>query len=118
MWRRILQDLATIGLAVLVFAVAVELTTRLVIDDGFEFDLEMWKYANALKRVSDIPGIGHEHRPNQTARLMGVDVSINAQAIRDTEYPHIKPPGSTRILMLGDSVTLGWGVKVKACLSG
>jgi lysophospholipase L1-like esterase len=41
---------------------------------------------------------------------MGVNVSINSQGLRDYEYPAAKPPGVYRVMLLGDSTTLGWGV--------
>ena len=81
------------------------------IDDGMQFDLEMWRYAKYLKRVSASPAIGHEHTPNTRAHLMGADVVINSQGLRDREFPLVPAPGKTRILMLGDSLTFGWGVE-------
>jgi lysophospholipase L1-like esterase len=86
---------------------------RYVLDDGMNFDLEMWKYARDIKRVSDNPEIAHEHIPGTSGTYMGVPVTINSAGLRDREYPQQKPPGMTRILMLGDSVTFGWGVKIE-----
>jgi lysophospholipase L1-like esterase len=70
----------------------------------------MWKYAVDLKRISANPEIGHEHVPGSSARLMGHDVAINSAGLRDREIPEAKPDGATRVLMLGDSITFGWGV--------
>jgi lysophospholipase L1-like esterase len=81
------------------------------IDDGMQFDLEMWRYARAIKRQSASPAIGHEHTPGTRAHLMGADVAISSQGLRDREFPLAPPPGRTRILMLGDSLTFGWGVE-------
>jgi lysophospholipase L1-like esterase len=93
-----------------VAAVVIELFVRIVIDNGMQFDLEMWKYASAVKEVAANPLIGHQHRPNSRARLMGVDVAINSKGLRDREIPYARTPGTLRILMLGDSFTEGWGV--------
>jgi lysophospholipase L1-like esterase len=87
-----------------------EIYARAVADTGFDFDLEMWKYARDLKRVSPDPAIGHEHRPGAAAGLMGVEVRINSQGLRDREYAYDRAPGVARVAMLGDSLTLGWGV--------
>lgn len=103
------------GVAVLLSLAMIELAARWVLDDGMQFDLEMWKYANDLKRVSANPEISHEHEPGAGGGLyMGVPVKINAQGLRDREYASVeKEPGVVRTLMLGDSLTFGWGVRVE-----
>jgi lysophospholipase L1-like esterase len=97
------------AITLLLIAGAVELYVRQVEDDGMQFDLEMWKYARSVKRISDNPRIGHEHRPNADALLMGTRVTTNSAGFRGEEIPLEKRPGSTRIMMLGDSVLFGWG---------
>ena len=103
-------NLLTMAAAVLVALVALESFVRLAADDGMQFDLEMWKYARALKRPSPDPRAGHEHVPNSSAYLMGVGIAINQFGLRDDLQTLEKPEGVRRILMLGDSVTFGWGV--------
>ena len=74
-----------------------EIYVAKVIDDGMQFDLEMWRYAKYIKRQSASPAIGHEHTPNTRAHLMGADVAISSQGLRDREYtPRRRParPGS------------------------
>ena len=107
----------------MVFATFVFLTTgievfvRTFIDKGMQFDLEMWKYARDLKQRADNPLIGHTHRPNSQARLMGVDVKINSKGLRDREIPYARAASGLRILMLGDSFTEGWGVPFEQTFS-
>lgn len=108
--RSPLKSLWLTAAVVFVYLAIVEVAVRYVVDDGMQYDLEMWKYAKALKRISEDPGIGHEHRPGTAARLMGVDVSINATGQRDRNFTQPKPEGTFRIMMLGDSLTFGWGV--------
>lgn len=84
---------------------------------GMDFDLEMWKYATEVKKVSDNPEIGHEHTPGTGGHFMGVDVQINSQGLRDVEHKIQKPADTMRILMLGDSLTFGWGVALEETLS-
>jgi lysophospholipase L1-like esterase len=95
---------------ILLFFVIFEVFVRVKYDTGMNYDLEMWKYAQQLKRISTDPKIGHEHQPSKKARLMGVDVSINSLGLRGPEIPLEKAPNERRILMLGDSLTFGWGV--------
>ena len=82
---------------------------RMVVDDGMHYHLEMWKYAVSLKERADDPAIGHRHVPGARAHLMGVDVQIGADGLRDGSLSAIETE-ILRILMLGDSVTLGWGI--------
>lgn len=100
----------TLALSLMLVYAGAELYVSWAVDDGMQFDLEMWRYARAIKRQSDNPAIGHEHTPDTRARLMGADVTISSQGLRDREFPLTPPPGRTRILMLGDSLTFGWGV--------
>ena len=72
--------------------------------------LEMWKYAKDVKQRSQDPEVGHRHRPNAQATLMSVDVNTNSLGLRDLERTSEKPAGVYRILVLGDSITFGWGV--------
>lgn len=87
----------------------VEAYTRLTQTDGSNFDIEMWRYARELKRESSIPGMGHEHTPGKSGTFMGVPVKINSSGWRDSEHELKKPAQSVRIMMLGDSLTFGWG---------
>ena len=90
-----------------------EIYVEFAVDDGMQYDLEMWRYSRKVKRISSDPKIGHEHRPNAHARLMGADVRTNADGLRDVDIPLEKPPGVVRIVMLGDSLTFGWGVPIE-----
>jgi len=104
-------------LSVMIVIVGVELFVRLVVDDGMQFDLEMWKYARDVKMLAADPLIGHQHAPNRSAHLMGVDVATNSHGLRDNEYRYERTPGVPRILMLGDSLTEGWGVALSDTFS-
>jgi len=91
-------------------AMTVELSVRAFVDDGMHYDLEMWKYARDVKQIADNPLIGHVHRPNRQARLMGADFKTNSKGLREREIPYERVAPGLRILMLGDSFTVGWGV--------
>ena len=112
-----LRNILAIAIGILVGALFCELATRLVLDDGMNFDLEMWKYAKEIKVQSSDPEIGHEHSPNSQGKFMGVSISTNSLGLRNREISNSKDPSVTRILMLGDSLTLGWGVRAKGTTS-
>ncbi len=107
--------LTVIGLTL--SAAFMEAAVRVVADDGMQFDLEMWKYARDVKVVSPDPKIGHEHGPNRKAQLMGVTVETNSNGQRDREIPYERAPGVLRVAMVGDSLTMGWGVPFESLFS-
>lgn len=115
--RHIGLNLLAMLISLVVTGLGLELLTRIVADDGMQFDLEMWKYARDIKQVADDPLIGHEHAPNRQARLMGVDFRTNSHGLRDREVSYQRIPGKLRIAMLGDSLTVGWGVELENTFS-
>ncbi len=80
------------------------------------YDIEMWRYARELKVPSPNPLLGHEHKPSSSAVLQSVVIRINDWGLRGGPTG---PPaaGKRRILFLGGSITLGWGVKEEETLT-
>jgi hypothetical protein len=87
--------------------------TRFFVDSGKTYELEMWKYATRIKERDFRPDIGHRHRANARADLMGEDVKTDSHGFRSPEIPLQAPPGVARIAFAGDSITMGWGVAEK-----
>ena len=54
--------------------------------------------------------IVYELRPNIRGRFVGQPLFINSQGLHDYEYSRRKPPGTFRIVGVGDSSLFGWGV--------
>jgi len=103
-----------IKLFVLVISVAISLLAgevflRFYFDRYQDYDIEMWRYAVKLKQSVD-DNRSHIHIPGSKETLMGVLVIINSKGLRDKEYSYEKPEDVYRILVVGDSLTLGWGV--------
>jgi len=95
-----------------IFFILGEFLIRIYLINHTIYDVEMAKYATTIKTDSKNPLIQHVHKPNSNARLMNVMVHINSDGFRDKEYP-IAKDGKYRIIFLGDSLTLGWGVEYK-----
>ena len=108
-----LKTVATNALIVLVAAVLGlgigEAFVRFKNADMRNYDIEMWRYAKELKFRSDDPELGHEHRTNAQAVLQSVLIRTNDKGLRGGALQPA-PEGGRRILVLGSSITLGWGV--------
>jgi len=118
---KIKNALLSIGLFVISLTVSVgllEIYVRLVETDGSNFDIEMWRYARDLKKVSDVAAIGHEHVPGKSGVYMGVAVKINSARWRDYEHAVEKSKSTTRIMMLGDSLMYKFDISPTVRVSG
>jgi lysophospholipase L1-like esterase len=81
------------------------------------YDIEMWRYAQELKHVSENPLLGHEHIPNKQAILQSVVIRTNNWGLRGDNVSESAGPGIRRIMLIGSSIALGWGVAEEDTLS-
>lgn len=109
-FRRGAKILSVIALNVGAILLIGEALCRIFFNQSMNFDMEMWRYASLLKQKSSYPNLGHVHRPSASAFLMGVQVDLNSHGMRGEEVPFKKGPEVFRIALLGDSLTMGWGV--------
>jgi len=93
-----------------IILLVLEIGLRIYSSFALLYDLEMHKYAVELKRESSTPGLTHEHIPNSEAYLMGVAFKINSLGFRDSEISAAKGNNEYRIMTLGCSNGVGWGV--------
>lgn len=106
-------------LAILSLAIglgAAEIVLRVKNSSMKNYDIEMWKYAKELKFPSPNPLLGHEHIPSSSAVLQSVTIRTNSWGLRGGEVGPAQP-GLRRILFLGSSITLGWGVPEEQTLT-
>lgn len=111
---------AAIHLLLAIVTVAVtgvlgEIILRVKNSDDKNYTIEMWEYARELKTISTDPELGHVHVRNTSASLQGTDISINSLGMRGPE-PELPAQGKQTVLLLGSSITLGWGVPEKNIL--
>ncbi|MCP4204936.1 MAG: SGNH/GDSL hydrolase family protein [bacterium] len=107
----LIRRLGVAVIALLVSLLITEVAVRIHGRSNTFYDLEMSRYALEVKESSTNPSIGHVHRAGARARLMDVQVEINSDGFRDHDYSIEKPPGTRRLVFLGDSLTFGWGVE-------
>jgi lysophospholipase L1-like esterase len=104
----IVSTLVLIGAAILAAGLG-EAVLRAKNSDMKNYDIEIWKYSRTMKAISSDPKMAFSHRHNASARLQSVDIRTNEWGLRGGAVPPMKP-GARRILFLGSSITLGWGV--------
>ena len=82
------------------------------------YDIEMWKYAKELKESYYNKKINHIHKKNSKATLQNVEISINSYGFRGENFNRNDwDNADEKIIFLGSSVTLGWGVSEKKILT-
>ncbi len=62
-------------------------------------------------RRSEFPHLVYELRPNLDVVFINQPLHTNSDGMRSPPVSTSKPPGTVRILGLGDSVMFGWGVR-------
>jgi lysophospholipase L1-like esterase len=90
-----------------------ELVTILYLRIQPSYDVAMWRYNKKLKIKADDPGMSHRHSPSSSAQLYGVQIKTNSHGLKDRDFSYDKSENVRRVLFLGDSLTLGWGVPFK-----
>ncbi|MBN1461055.1 MAG: hypothetical protein JXA57_16120, partial [Armatimonadetes bacterium] len=118
--RETLRNLATLVIGILVAVVIAEGALRLIKGSS-----QVTK-----SRFGQIPHVTHEGtfipwtlEPGRVDRHIdpygefNTEFRINSLGLRDNEMPRAKPQGTFRILMLGDSMTVGWGVEAEETFS-
>jgi lysophospholipase L1-like esterase len=90
-----------------------EISIRIISSFVTVYSIEMLNYAKDLKIKGKVAEISHQHRPNASSKLMGVDVTLNSLGHRNAELKNPKAGNERRIYVLGSSIALGWGVGVE-----
>jgi hypothetical protein len=96
--------------SILISLLMVELAIRLFDPLGVSYFAEATKYE--VDKISD-PVRVYKHAPGLRKTYQGVSVSTNELGLRDRALEK-KDHDELRILLLGDSVTFGWGVPMEA----
>jgi hypothetical protein len=97
------------ALSIVLSLAAAELLLRIKNSSMTNYDIEMWRYAKELKVKSLDESLDFDHVRSRSALLQNIELRLNNWGLRG---PDIVPrlPDERRILFLGGSITLGWGV--------
>jgi lysophospholipase L1-like esterase len=107
--RQALFSIVLLALSLAVSLALVEIVLRVKNSSMNTYDIEMWRYAKELKAKSDDPHLDFDHVKSKSAVLQKVEVRLNEWGLRGGPVEPL-PPGGRRILFLGGSIALGWGV--------
>jgi lysophospholipase L1-like esterase len=89
--------------------VAAEVLLRVKNSSMTNYDIEMWRYARELKVKSSDEALDFDHVPSRSALLQNVQIRLNNWGLRGPDLSS-RLPNERRVLFLGGSITLGWGV--------
>jgi hypothetical protein len=106
---RALTSLAVLVVSLVLALGAGEAVLRVKNSSMKTYDIEMWRYAKELKIRSDDPHLDFDHVKSASAVLQNVTIRLNDWGLRNGPLEPVEP-GGRRILFLGGSIALGWGV--------
>ena len=106
-----LNTLVSVVSLILIFCF-IEISLRIKNNYIIDYDIEMWKYAKKLKIKSNEKKINHLHRKSSHATLQNVKININSIGMRGNDLDLDNWDfAQKKILFIGSSITLGWGVE-------
>lgn len=107
--RRLVFGLAAAAASAILTLLVIESGLRL---SGYDPIGEFTQGSSYFLRISDHPDRDYELVPNTRGDVWECRVEINSIGIRDREYTRKKPPGTRRLIVLGDSITFGNGMDI------
>ena len=108
--KNLVFSLVLVVISVALCLVGAEIILRVKNASMRNYDIEMWRYANVLKRKSSDPALDFDHVKSKSAVLQNTTICLNEWGLRGPPVEPM-PLGGRRILFLGGSITLGWGVR-------
>ncbi|MCI5066439.1 SGNH/GDSL hydrolase family protein [bacterium] len=113
MVRSVLKPLFYFLFVTAVTLLCSEAILRLFDPIGIEYVFEARRY---FKIMQSDPVYAYKHRAGIDEKFQGVRVRTNSEGFRGAEFSVQKPPGTSRVLLLGDSVVFGWGAPESSTL--
>jgi len=105
--KKFFLNLLSLLSTLLLIVLFTEIAVRIFVDDGFNYELEMMKYAKELKITKRVEGVDtFIHKPNIETTIMKAKIKTDSNGFRDNQ---IQNDISNRLMLLGDSMTFGFG---------
>ena len=103
----IVYKLSTIFVSLIFIILFTEISVRIFVNDGFNYELEMMKYAQRVKRIEKVEDQKiFLHKPNVDTTIMRARVKTDSNGFR---YDKKQKNNLKKIMLLGDSMTFGFG---------
>lgn len=100
-------NISSLLITILIIVLFTEATVRIVVDNGFNYELEMMKYAQKVKKLETVNGQEiFLHKPNIDTTIMRTNVKTDLNGFR---YNKKQKDNTKKIMLLGDSMTFGFG---------
>ena len=106
-WKKLRHGLLLSAFSVVFILILIEMGVR-------QFMPRPVRYIDPQVFVQNSPTLKWEMKPNQRSFTLDAPVATNSLGFRENEFAVKKPPGTFRILCLGDSVTFGVGTRMEA----
>ena len=107
--RRVAAAALALLLAAGVAVVLADLAVRAALAAGVPLDRTLLRIGGTECRLAFDPVLGWKNVARSVDTCHGETVATNALGMRGPEVASPKPPGTVRVLALGDSFTWGWG---------
>ena len=114
--KKILIPILTLSISTILITLFFEFSLRIAYPYFSNYNTEMWRYSKELKVPEPNPNLPFVHRKNIIENLYGVEFIIDENGFRIGEYKEEKIE-TRKILFLGDSFTVGWGVSFDSTIS-
>tara|TARA_B110000027_G_C16108725_1_gene296589 strand:- start:834 stop:1790 length:957 start_codon:yes stop_codon:yes gene_type:complete len=105
--KKIFFYILSIHILTVITVLLLEASVRLFIDNGFNYEIEMMKYAKNIKKIESVNEYKiFLHRPNIKTTIMRAEIKTDKNGFRHNLDNKDK---SNIIMLLGDSMTFGFG---------
>ncbi len=114
--KKILIPILLISTSTILITLFFEISLRIAYSYFANYNTEMWRYSKELKVPEHNPNLPFVHRKNIIKNLYGVEFITDENGFRIGKDQEEKI-GTRKILFLGDSFTVGWGVSFDSTIS-
>lgn len=115
--KKAAANLLLVGCSILFCLGIGEVGIRIAYPHLANYNLEMWRYFAEMKQRLPFEKLPFVHFPSKRGTFYGADIATNSMGFRGEECRVEKTPGKKRIVFVGDSQTLGWGVPFEQCMA-